>query len=192
MLLEIFGVVFGFVYLFLEVLHKKGMWIVGLLMAAVYAVVYFQQAVYASMGFQLYYIAMSIYGFIQWKKDNSNTSSDALNNEIVYRKLPVKVFVGSIIVYLAATIFMVQVLGQATDDPMPWIDSSITVLSAIATYWLSKSYKEQWLMWLVVNVLTVAMAVRLELFPTAVLYSVNAVASVYGYVHWMKKGNRIQ
>ena len=191
MLLEIFGVLFGFVYLFLEVLHKKGMWIVGLLMAAVYAVVYFQQAVYASMGFQLYYIAMSIYGFIQWKKDNSN-ASDALNNEIVYRKLPLKVFVGSIIVYLAATIFMVMVLGQATDDPMPWIDSSITVLSAIATYWLSRSYKEQWLMWLVVNVLTVAMAVRLELFPTAVLYSVNAVASVYGFVHWMKKGNRIQ
>ena len=134
---------------------------------------------------------MSIYGFVQWKRDNSLTSGVSIN-EIVYRKLPLKVFVGSIVIYLAATLFLVMVLGKTTDDPMPWVDSSITVLSAIATYWLSKSYKEQWLMWLVVNVLTVAMAVRLELFPTAVLYSVNAVASVYGFVHWIRKGNRIQ
>ena len=130
MVLEIFGVVFGFVYLFLEIMHKRGMWIVGLLMAAVYAVVYFQQAVYASMGFQLYYIAMSIYGFVQWKRDNSLTSGVSIN-EIVYRKLPLKVFVGSIVIYLAATLFLVMVLGKTTDDPMPWVDSSITVLSAI-------------------------------------------------------------
>lgn len=191
MVLEIFGVVFGFVYLFLEIMHKRGMWIVGLLMAAVYAVVYFQQAVYASMGFQLYYIAMSIYGFVQWKRDNSLTSGVSIN-EIVYRKLPLKVFVGSIVIYLAATLFLVMVLGKTTDDPMPWVDSSITVLSAIATYWLSKSYKEQWLMWLVVNALTVAMAVKLDMYPTAVLYTVNALASVYGFVHWIRKGNRIQ
>ena len=191
MVLEIFGVVFGFVYLFLEIMHKRGMWIVGLLIAAVYAVVYFQQAVYASMGFQLYYIAMSIYGFVQWKRDNSLTSGVSIK-EIVYRKLPLKVFVGSIVIYLAATLFLVMVLGKTTDDPMPWVDSSITVLSAIATYWLSKSYKEQWLMWLVVNALTVAMAVKLDMYPTAVLYTVNALASVYGFVHWIRKGNRIQ
>ena len=70
MLLEIFGVVFGFLYLFLEIKKLKGMWLVGLLMAAVYAVVYWQQGVYATMGFQIYYILVSVYGFIQWKKDD--------------------------------------------------------------------------------------------------------------------------
>ncbi len=83
---------------------------------------------------------------------------------------------------------MVMVLGKTTDDPVPWIDASVTVLSAIATFWLSKSYKEQWLMWLIVNALTVAMAIKLGLYPTAVLYTVNAAASVYGYFHWGKKG----
>ena len=47
-------------------------------------------------------------------------------------------------------------------------------------------------MWLVVNALTVAMAVKLDMYPTAVLYTVNALASVYGFVHWIRKGNRIQ
>jgi nicotinamide mononucleotide transporter len=187
MILELFGVIFGFVYLYLEITQKKGMWIVGLLMAAVYAIVYFQQGVYASMGFQIYYLLVSIYGFIQWKKDKSITA-ETPSGEILYRKLPLKVFLASAVIYLAATSFMVLVLGKITDDPMPWTDSSVTVLSAIATFWLSKSYREQWLIWLAVNVVTVIMTFSLQLYPTALLYTVNAVASVYGYLHWRKKG----
>lgn len=191
MILEIFGVVFGFVYLYLEIMHRKGMWIVGLLMAAVYSIVYFQQGVYASMGFQIYYILVSIYGFLQWKKDKS-TAIDTSSNEILYRKLPLKTFIGSMVVYIAATSFMVLVLGKITDDPMPWTDSSVTVLSAIATFWLSKSYKEQWLVWLGVNILTVAMVLNLKMYPTTLLYTVNAAASVYGYIHWKKKGTEVR
>lgn len=199
MILEIFGVLFGCFYLALEIMQKKGMWVVGLLMAAVYAVVFFQQAVYASMGFQIYYIVVSIYGFLQWRKDKQQvgeiasiqTQTESQQNKICYRTLPVRVFLWSAVIYAAATAFMVLVLGRLTDDPMPWADSSITVLSAIATFWLSKSYKEQWLIWLAVNLLTVTMALRLQMYPTAILYTINSAASLYGYIHWLKKGTRI-
>ena len=203
MLLEIFGVVFGFIYLYLEIVQKKGMWLVGFLMAAVYAVVYWQQEVYASMSFQIYYVLVSIYGFLQWGKDkvkasvadeaipgaeNLNLSSETASLQIFYRKISLKVLLVSFLIYAAAVSFMVLVLGKYTDDPMPFADSSITVVSAIATFWLSKSYREQWLAWLVVNTFTVVMCLRIGLYPTAVLYFVNAVASVYGYLHWKRKG----
>jgi nicotinamide mononucleotide transporter len=197
MLLELFGVVFGFIYLYLEIVQKKGMWLVGFLMAAVYAVVYWQQEVYASMCFQIYYVLVSIYGFLQWGKDKllagagevslqGVTESDT--SQIIYRKMPFKVMLFSVLIYTAVVSFMVLVLGKYTDDPMPFADSSITVVSAIATFWLSKSYREQWLAWLVVNTFTVTMCLRIGLYPTAVLYFVNAVASIYGYLHWKRKG----
>ena len=188
MLLEIFGVVFGFIYLYLEIKQKQGMWLVGFLMAAVYAVVYFQQEVYASMGFQIYYVLVSIYGFLQWGKDKVTETSP----QILYRKISLKVLLLSILVYAVSVSFMVLVLGRFTEDPMPFADSSITVVSAIATFWLSKSYREQWLAWLVVNSFTVVMCARIGLYPTAVLYFVNAAASVYGYLHWKRKGVRIE
>lgn len=203
MLLEIFGVVFGFIYLYLEIVQKKGMWLVGFLMAAVYAVVYWQQEVYASMCFQIYYVLVSIYGFLQWGKDKLkavsaeetinvddgiNKVSESASSQIFYRNISLKVLLLSILIYTAAVSFMVLVLGKCTDDPMPFADSSITVVSAIATFWLSKSYREQWLAWLVVNTFTVVMCLRIGLYPTAVLYFVNAVASVYGYLHWKRKG----
>lgn len=187
MILEVFGVIFGFVYLYLEVKQKKGMWIVGLLMAAVYAAVYLRESVYASMGFQIYYIVVSIYGFLVWNRDKLGEENSA-SDSILYRRVPLKVLLLSVMVYVAATASMVLVLGNSTNDPMPWADSSITVLSAIATFWLSKSYRAQWLVWLVVNTLTVLLAFRLQLYPTVLLYSVNAAASVYGYIHWGKRG----
>ena len=201
MLLELFGVVFGFIYLYLEIVQKKGMWLVGFLMAAVYAVVYWQQEVYASMCFQIYYVLVSIYGFLQWGKDKLKAGAgeaslqgvtESETSQIIYRKMPLKVMLLSILIYAAVVSFMVLVLGKYTDDPMPFADSSITVVSAIATFWLSKSYREQWLAWLVVNTFTVTMCLRIGLYPTAFLYFVNAVASIYGYLHWKRKGVLIE
>ena len=179
------------------------MWVVGFIMALVYAIIYFQQEIYASMCFQIYYILVSIYGFILWGKDklqgNGNLKEDSSQqeneehkpenkNSIFYRKLPLRTLLASTAVYIAATTLMVTVLNKITADPMPLTDSSITVLSAIATFWLSKSYKEQWLVWLAVNIVTVIMTLQLGLYPTALLYTVNAAASVYGYIHWKKSG----
>lgn len=204
MVLEIFGVVFGFIYLYLEIKQKNGMWIVGFLMALVYAVVYWQQEVYAYMAFQIYYVLVSVYGFVQWGKDRIMGGEKLLRQEkedarevesdsgkILYRRLPAGVLLWSILIYAASTAFLVLVLGKFTGDPMPFADSSVTVLSAIATFWLSKSYREQWLMWLLVNVVTVVMSLGLALYPTALLYLVNTAASVYGYVHWKRKGEEI-
>ena len=230
-MLEIFGVVFGFLYLFLEFRKSNLMWVVGLGMALVYAIVYCQQGVYAYMCFQIYYILVSVYGFLQWGKDrliNKNASlapqapgtTDAFTapdnstlgatdsnsalratdsypdsqetSQITYSKVSLKVFLWSAIIYAASTAFMVYVLGSYTDDSMPWADSSVTVLSAIATFWLSKSYREQWLMWMVVNMLTVIISCNLALYPTAVLYSVNTIASVWGYFYWKKKGTAVE
>lgn len=201
MILEIFGVVFGFVYLYLEIKQKNGMWAVGFIMALVYAVIYFQQGVYASMAFQIYYVLVSIYGFVLWGKDkvqgkektqHEGKEHTPQQSGIYYRRIPVKVLAASLGIYAAATAFMVLVLSRLTEDPMPFADSSITVLSAIATFWLSKSYREQWLMWLGVNIITVVMTLGLQLYPTALLYTVNAVASVYGYIHWKKRGILLQ
>ena len=205
MILEIFGTIFGFIYLYLEIKQKQGMWIVGFIMALVYAIIYFQQEVYASMGFQIYYILVSVYGFILWGKDKlqgkerlqrndsvpetgRQQQTPEVQNGIFYRKMPLKTLLISTTAYMAATALIVTVLNKITADPMPFTDSSITVLSAIATFWLSKSYKEQWLVWLAVNIFTTIMALRLGLYPTALLYTVNTAASVYGYIHWKKSG----
>ena len=62
-LLEYFGVITGFLYLLLEIRQHKAMWVIGFLTSLVYVFVFFFSKIYADMGLNIYYVAISIYGF---------------------------------------------------------------------------------------------------------------------------------
>lgn len=61
-LLEYFGVLTGLLYLFLEIRQHRAMWVVGFLTSLVYVFVFFFSKIYADMGLNIYYVAISIYG----------------------------------------------------------------------------------------------------------------------------------
>ena len=63
--IEIFALVTGVIYLVLEILQKNAMWVVGILTSAACAFSFAYQQVWASMGLNLYYVAMSVVGFIK-------------------------------------------------------------------------------------------------------------------------------
>ena len=65
-LLEYFGVLTGLLYLFLEIKQHRAMWIVGFLTSLAYVFVFFLSIIYADMGLNLYYVAISVYGFWLW------------------------------------------------------------------------------------------------------------------------------
>ena len=74
-LLEYFGVLTGLLYLFLEIRQHRAMWVVGFLTSLVYVFVFFFSKIYADMGLNIYYVAISIYGFWQWTRRHRDSSS---------------------------------------------------------------------------------------------------------------------
>lgn len=67
--MEYFGFVTGLLYLIWEIRQSNLMWVVGILSALAYAVVFAQSALWAAMLFQVYYFFVSIYGLISWRRD---------------------------------------------------------------------------------------------------------------------------
>ena len=67
--MEYFGFVTGLLYLIWEIRQNNLMWVVGILSALAYAVVFAQSALWAAMLFQVYYFFVSIYGLISWRRD---------------------------------------------------------------------------------------------------------------------------
>jgi nicotinamide mononucleotide transporter len=63
--IEIFALVTGIVYVVLEILQKNAMWVIGILTGAACAFEFAVTHVWASMGLNLYYVAMSVVGLIQ-------------------------------------------------------------------------------------------------------------------------------
>lgn len=192
--IEYFGFVTGLLYLFWEIRQNNMMWIVGILSALAYMVVFAQNALYASMSFQVYYLAVSIYGLWVWRrskriaKENPDVEGD---NPIVYRVAGWREFLLGLIAALAVFIALFVFLERFTGDPMPIMDAVITSLGIVATYWLGKLYLQQWLVWIVANILSVILFFSQALYPTALLYVLYTVCALYGYIHWLKKGVKL-
>ncbi len=187
-ILEVIGTVIGIVYVILEILKRPSMWILGLFLSAIYIYLFANEKLYASMLIQVYYFGMSFYGLYQWKKLHSEGGGSSGEQKLLLKKMSLKEGVFS---SLGAAIFFFPLwyfLHNYSDDPYPVLDSIIMALSILGTYWLSRSYVQQWLVWIVADLLAVILYFIQGLYPTTFLYFVYISGAVYGYYYWRKKG----
>lgn len=73
--LEVFGTLVGLAYLWLEYKASIYLWIASIIMPAIYIIVYYQAGLYADFGINIYYLIASVYGWIIWKKQQSQTDN---------------------------------------------------------------------------------------------------------------------
>lgn len=178
--LEFVGLIIGLLYLYLEYKANIWLWPVGVVMPLVYIVIFYQSKFYADMGIYIYYFFASIYGWYIWTKSKEQT------DEIIISHLPYRnigKLTGIFVVIFAAIAF---VLIRFTDSPVPYGDSFTTTLSIIAMWMLAHKYVEQWLLWIVVNVVSTGLYFWKGLDTTAVLFIVYSIIPVFGYMKWRK------
>ncbi len=183
--LEIFGVVFSLVYLWLELKQHPTMWIVGLISSLAYVFIFYQNKFYAETGMYIYYVIISVYGFYAWKFGGKGQSHE----------LPVSRTGGVQALVLAAVtiaLFFViyLLLNNYTDSPVPIGDAFTTSLSIVATWMLARKMLEHWLIWIVVNVASAGLYFYKDMRLTAALFVVYGVLSVYGYFRWKRSMSR--
>ena len=188
---EIFCLVTGVAYLLLEIGQKNAMWIVGIVTGAACAVVFGLEKLYASMGLNVYYVGVSFYGLWQWRKDASSLRQTEEKTAAIHLRRPsLKLLFGSLAVLVAGTAVLWWAL-RLLGDPSSLLDAGVTVLSAVATWWLSRSIPHQWLLWIVADLLTAWMCARQGLGWMTALYAAYAASAVYGWFYWKKKGQYV-
>ena len=182
--LEIFTLATGVVYVILEILQKNSMWILGFFSALAAAIVFFSERLFASAGLNVYYVIMSVIGYYAWYKDSKKLKD---KGSIHLNKPTLKVIVWSTAALVVGTVglyFLLKYLG----DPMGWLDAYVTVLSAIATIWLAKSYIAQWWLWVVADLFSTALCMAQGIPWMGTLYFVYAISAFFGYFHWKRHG----
>lgn len=207
--LGIFTLVTGVLFLILEIRQSNWMWAFQLLSAAAAMVSFFMGGLYASSALNLYYVVMAFVGFRQWRRDEGRLreaveshsaqgcderreclSEGNGGNELHLRRLGWKTLVLSTLLMIADTsvlFFLLRFLG----DSKSVADAGATVLSAIATWWLAKSYPQQWLLWIVADAVSAWICWEQGMMSMAVLYIIYAISAIYGYIHWTRKGRYI-
>lgn len=182
--IEIVGSIFGLLYLYYEYKADTRMWATGIIMSSFYTIVFVHATFYAFAGINIYYILAGIYGWIKWHKPQANAAKTT--DDIGLRHTPTLLFAPLAIVSVVLFGIVVFILQTYTDSQVVYGDSFVTTITIVAMWMLAQKYVEQWLPLIVVNIVSVFLFMYQDLYPTAIMYVVYSIVSVFGYMRWKK------
>lgn len=180
--IELLGAILGILYVLFSIRQSILTWPTGLVTSALYIIVFLQSKFYADMGLQVYYVAISIYGWYYWIKGNKPGNSITVPVRQVNKILWLKLIVITALLYFVILV----ILLNFTDSDVPFMDSFTTALSIAATWMLAKKYLEQWLIWIFVDLFSSGLYIYKGLWPTVVLFLIYTVMAYLGYIEWKK------
>ena len=192
--MQIFTLVTGVIYIVLEIRQKNFMWVVGVATSVAAMWVFFRQGLYASFGLNTYYLITSFVGLWQWRKDRKrlvgNQSSGQADDVIHLNRLTTSTLLISALIAVAGTVALAWLM-ELVENPMSYLDAAVTVLSAVATWWLVKSYIQQWWLWIAADLLSTILCASQGMWWMTALYAAYTLSALIGYNHWKKKGQYV-
>ncbi|MGZ9585811.1 nicotinamide riboside transporter PnuC [Paenibacillus marinisediminis] len=133
----------------------------------------------------LFFVPMNVIGFIMWKKNQQG-------GKLTMRQMNIR---GVLMVILACVIGSAGLgfgLSFIPTQNSPYIDATTTILSIIATFLMVRRYKEQWLVYIILNIFTVLLWIirTIDGSPDGmlmiVMWSAYLINAIYGYYNWSK------
>ena len=190
---QIFALVTGVVYMILQIFQNRLMWYVDLLTAgAALMIALFNSdsgswaPLWAQAAMNSYFIVMAVIGIFTWKR-YSKLSDGALHVVRLHRKEGVT----SAIFALAGAPLLCLILSL-TNDPEPFADGLSMTFSIIAAWFLTRSHVEQWVMWIIADLLVIVLYANQGAWWMVALYYCYIISSVIGYTHWRKNGTYVE
>ena len=182
--IEILGVVFSMLYLYFSIRQNILLWPMGILSALLYMVVFFHSKFYADMGLNAYYFFISIYGWIVWKQGRRD------GEKMPVSRLRLKQGLTLLLITAAAFFGTGIMLSRYTDSPIPYWDAFTTALSFTATWMLARKILEHWIIWIIVDSVSMGLYLYRGLYPTLVLFSIYTIMAVIGLIQWKQAYTR--
>ncbi|MEG1622141.1 MAG: nicotinamide riboside transporter PnuC [Alistipes sp.] len=185
LILQLAGIVLGLLYLWLEYKADIRLWIVGLIMPLVHGFLYYKAGLYADCSMQGYYILAGLYGWIAWRNAPRKQTAAQISST------PTSLIPQLLIIYVSVHAALYVLLTAFTNSTVPFWDSLTTALCVVAMWMLSRKYVEQWLVWLVVDVITVGLYVYKGIPFTAGLYALYSALAIVGFLRWRKMMHKV-
>ncbi len=203
--IEAIGTLAGLLCIWLASLEKIINYPFGLVNVTLFAIIFFQIQLYASLLLQLFFFVANIYGWYAWSRRD-----EGQRPELRIRWLPLPgallllaVCAVAIVimtlwidpVFAALTRAALAMLGflsvQAampalSPDAFPFWDASMMVLSLVAMILMTRKYVENWLLWCAVNVISVAIFALQGVWAMALEYLILTFIALNGTRLWMR------
>jgi nicotinamide mononucleotide transporter len=181
-LVEAVGAFLGVLYLVLAIRESLWCWPVAFVSSAITVAVMFAALLYSEAALNVYYAAMAVYGWYQWRYGGRAHGA----RELPIGVWPLKTHAVAIGGSLALSGAIGWLMSRHTDAAYPFLDTFVTVSSVVTTYMVARKILENWLYWLVVDSLSLYLYLQRGLFFYAGLFALYLVLVVIGFVRWRR------
>jgi nicotinamide mononucleotide transporter len=178
--IEFVAFLLGIWGVWLEAKQKALCWPVGLLNIILSIIVFYESRLYADVLLQIFYIIITFFGWYYWLYGGKNKT------KLKISKIPLKEFIPLIISALLFGWLIGYLFSKYTNAALPYWDSFSFTGGIIGTYILAKKYIENWMIWIIINVLCTGIYLYKELYFFTIQYFIFIILAVYGYYSWKK------
>lgn len=173
---------------------KISNYLFGLISVSLYAYISYTFQLYGEMMLNLLvYVPVQFIGFYFWRKNmtSENTVNNAGVEEVIAKALTAKQWVIVAITTIIGTFLYIELL-KYLGSALAILDGATVVISIVAQILMVLRYREQWALWIIVNMMTIALWTAMYFqngetsLPLLVMYVMYLCNSIYGYYNWIK------
>lgn len=199
---EIIGALLGMAMVLCNIRQIHWGWPLAFASSVLYCGVFANSKLFGEAGLQVFFAATALWGWSQWLRgarghgqalrERSADPSMAIANTAQTNPLAVQrltrtsalicVAVGALL-WLALGVF----LSLYTSTDVPWWDGLTTALSIVATVLLGRKYIENWVLWIIVNAVSMGLFAYKGLWLTFTLYGLFLAMALLGWLAWRRQ-----
>ncbi len=193
-LLEASGAFFGTLSVYFSI--KKNIWVypTGIISTLIYVYILFNFGLLGDCLINVYYTIMSVYGWILW----SRNSSDHIHVDVTWATKKEWFYAGILFILSLAFVTLIYYYKPYIDnaenadfglyhlDWANWLDIFTTSIFLVGMWFMAKQRIENWVFWIIGDLICIPMMIFKGLGITSVQYLVFTIMAILGYLNWKK------
>ena len=177
---EVIAMTLGIAYIILIAKESLWGWVFGFFSTLIYTILFWEGALVSSSFLNFYYMIMAGYGYYSWNKVEEDKKL-SITTYLISKNI--KIIVTGVIL----TIIMGYLSTTYSNAQHAYMDAFVMVFSIIATWLLTQKILENWLYWLVIDMVAIVLYWKSGYLVTVLLFGIYIVLGVFGFIAWRRE-----
>lgn len=174
--LEVWIFITGALAVWLAVREHPLNWPIGIINVFLWLFLFVQNSLFANAALQIFYIVTGLLGWYWWSHRKNGVT-------LVITNTPTSLLATLSLLTIALSYPVSQVLIRIGGAVTYW-DGLTTLLSLVGQYLLMKKYRENWIFWIIADIVYISLFATQGLYLSAVLYSILLAMCFIGIRTW--------
>jgi nicotinamide mononucleotide transporter len=175
-LIEYLAVFSSIIYVVLAAKRMILCWLFAFIGSALFVYLCYVGELYIESMLQLFYVAMAIVGWLNWKKSE--------NDQLEIKKWKVNEHLLNIVISGIVAAVLGYLFDKFTNQANPYVDAFTTCYSLSATFMVTKKVLGNWIYWIVIDMVSIYLYAQRDYHLTAVQYGIFTIIAVFGFIAW--------